>query len=1018
MYKISVLTGEDLAGQAREETMQEGLEAVHTRLTVHEFKTQNIYDRMATDVYGMGALRNKLHNHELFPSRTLLKNETPTASEFRHAADLFAQARGEGDELGMKAAMDLLGDKVPADKKARFEEAIKEMADHDDVWFNKFGQAEVELGFIKAEDFIPGYRPQNWNAELVKSNMDTFTGQIEELIGGEPDADFIVDALATIGRQRADDAGEGAEVAPIAQLNEGEEWPEFAKRMSEEDPNLVRDILEDWDEVRAARVSEALAKNEKDLKRELENFGNRQVEEVLAEGDDRINKMVKRHFRKNQELQELQAKVNQPSTRATSRESFAITRQLDEKATDLARLERNIETEKNMLIGLRRMQEYRDHLRNQIGVDARKASNDMRVRRDFSDQRQLIADLQQQMREMAAAGRRTTPEMRALKKRLSKLQRTDLKKRGQKRLKETAREIALAISKNRNPGGFHVDDALENTRFFKHRSLNLKGVRHEDKWRRFMNTDPGMNMEIYVQATARQLEMRRKYLPFLRKEGLVGEDGQVNIEQGLTDYLQQGLENDIRTIRETMSGEAAEAEIKRLQKDFADNLTFMQKAFGEFTRSDYLKHANESYDRVISTAQSATTAMALGMALLSSIADVAVSALAGTRVGTGIVDMLRPAHNSGILKAIAKDNELLAMYMRGSRVMDNGMIVSRMDTDAPSLDVPGGMLAKIQRMTNSAAQLEMWTNLLHGWNRWVRGSFGVGFMRQISKDLAGYDGLRPDLKGFYAKHGIGEADAKQMAVLYEKHSKDVSGVLVPDLDAWAAEGHSDLVDKFYRTVNGAGNEALLDPGLGDRPFLRANPLGRLILQFQSFTYSAGERWFAPLIQLGMMRPTDARVMWSSTMAIGLAGMGQTLRDYAQGRESKLSIAMETGETEDIWRVLTEAYLRSPYVTGMQGTAIDVIGTQLADPVNSAFQAITGTEGEPINPEYVRFKQGQGIFALAGPAAGTTNTMLKAGRNLLEGDLESVYATGQARTPVANTFPVVLLRRLVEELPGD
>ena len=102
-------------------------------------------------------------------------------------------------------------------------------------------------------------------------------------------------------------------------------------------------------------------------------------------------------------------------------------------------------------------------------------------------------------------------------------------------------------------------------------------------------------------------------------------------------------------------------------------------------------------------------------------------------------------------------------------------------------------------------------------------------MRQISKDLKEYDSLRPDLKGFYAKHGIGADEARKMSELFDLHSKDVSGIRIPDLEAWTTDGHSDLVDRFYRAVNGAGNEALLDPGLGDRPFLRANPLGRLVL---------------------------------------------------------------------------------------------------------------------------------------------------------------------------------------------
>ena len=1008
MYKISTMTGEDIAGQAREETMQEGLERMHTRMVVHEVKTQNIYDRMTLDIYGVGSIRNRIHNHELMPT----SSEFPTQAEFRHAADIFAQARGEGDELGMKAAISILDGKIPAGKNAEFENAIREMANHDDKWFKDFGEAEVELGFIKKEELIPGYRPQNWNAEMVGANMTPFTEQVRELISSEPDMEFVRDAVVKTADRRADEAAEQTPEGVVTTVDlplpkEGEEWADFLARIQDEDPELVKIILDDWDEIRRTKLNEAIEINQKRLEAELRKFGNRQVEEVLADGDERIARITRAHLNLLVRVQEQQKLVNQPSSRQDGYKSYAETQKLDDMTTRLARLERRIETEQNMMLNLRKLKEYEESLRMQIGDDPRKAAS----------LKTTMRDLQQQMREAASKGRGTKAEVKKLKKQLNKANRAAIKSRGAKRLDAEARRIADAIRKNRNPGGFHVDDALETSRFFKHRALNLKGVRHLERWQRFLNRDSGMNMEIYTQAVGRQLEMRRKYLPFLRKEGLLGED-ETDVYEGLTRYLQEGLENDVSKVRETLSGEAVEAEIRRLNNDFNDNTEFMERAFGEFTRSDHLRHANEGYDRVGSIVQSLTTAMALGMSLLASIADVAIGAFAGTRVGTGIVDLLRPLHNSRILDEIAADNELLATYMRGARVLDNGMIHSRLDIDSASLQVPGGIMATIQRKASSIAQVEMWTNLLHGWNRWVRGSFGVGFMRQISKDLKEYDSLRPDLKGFYAKHGIGADEARKMSELFDLHSKDVSGIRIPDLEAWTTDGYSDLVDRFYRAVNGAGNEALLDPGLGDRPFLRANPLGRLVLQFQSFTYAAGERWFAPLVQLGMMRPYDARVLWSGTMALALAGAGSHLRDTIRGEESKLSKALESGDSQDIWRVITEAYLRSPYVTGVQGTVLDVMGTQFADPTNRLFQAITGTQGELVNPEYIRFKQNQGPGALAGPAFGMIGTGMKFARDIAEGDMEAVQKTAEARLPVANTLPVVALRLLVEQLPGD
>lgn len=986
MYKLSTMTADDLELQGRTETLQEGLQLMQNRLAVHELQQVADYDAFVAEAFHKGPLQSKLMRSDLGgPVLRKMGDETPSMAEVRWAADMWSQARAEGDPV---AQMEILGDlkaRIPEEHHELFENTVRKMADRDDQWFEEFGRAEADLGLIDGSQLAPGYRSQNWDTDVITAHQAEFTGMLMGLLGKRPDMEWIAREF-------------GEEV-----LGEAEDFDALMKSR----PDVAEEALEAFEAAQRELIQERIDLTREQMERHLEEFADRSVERILQR-NARGRRNLQTQIRKKEDaLRTLRNNLRKPSLAVEGRpDSLRMAMDAEEMATELSKLEIRMEAMVNDVRELSELQGQIQRLERTLQKDPEA----LQVRRELKAAREAQA-------RKVAADREAGRPLKDAQATLGKVDKIELKLNAKKFLRETADEITQAITRNRSPGGFQVDDAIVNSRFFKRRTLDLKGVRHKPEWQKFLRKDSHLNNEIYSQAVGRQLEIRRKYAPFLRAQGYIPDD-EVNpkVDEALKKYIRDGFWEDRRVSLER--GDTAE--VARIERDVVEAQEFIDRAFGEFTRSDYIRHLDTNADRWVSIAQSAVSSMALGKVALSMISDLAMFTFAGGRVGTGWKQMLKGWTNKGILEDIENVDALLAMHIRGENVVTNGLAIGRFDIDAPSLEVPGGMLAKVQRTASSVAQLEAWVNLMNPWNRFVRSTFGIDMADSISKDVMGYDSLSTPLKAFYAKHGMGAREAKEMAEMFSKHSKTVRGGLkIGDTQAWANAGRDDLVRLYYRLLDGAGNEALLDPGLGDRPFLRRHLWGRLVLQLQSFTYTAGERWFAPMVQQALIHPKEVAWLYSSVLALTLATVGNHFRDQLNGRESKLVASLNSGDPQDFFDMTKEAYIRSPFAIGMQGVVMDNIGTMFANPINKGFQALTGTQGELMSTEYLKYRQGQGGFSLLGPAAGLAlGTAPKFLSEVGDGDWDTAGSMLQNRTPVLNALPFILLGKAGESLLGE
>jgi hypothetical protein len=201
---------------------------------------------------------------------------------------------------------------------------------------------------------------------------------------------------------------------------------------------------------------------------------------------------------------------------------------------------------------------------------------------------------------------------------------------------------------------------------------------------------------------------------------------------------------------------------------------------------------------------------------------------------------------------------------------------------------------------------------------------------------------------------------------------------------------------------------MIDPSFADRPFLRSFPGGRLLLQFQSFMFTAGERFIAPMVQEAQLHPTSVRPLVAALGGLFLGTVTDGLKSTVRGEGEAW---LERWNTEDGFRDnLWGGVLRSPMMAGFSSSITDVALSNFARPLNDVTESVSGVR--PLKQAATRFRESQGAFALLGPfagfALGTTPALVRKG---LEGNYEEAIEQTSRRTPVMNVFYLQLLAQL-------
>lgn len=144
--------------------------------------------------------------------------------------------------------------------------------------------------------------------------------------------------------------------------------------------------------------------------------------------------------------------------------------------------------------------------------------------------------------------------------------------------------------------------------------------------------------------------------------------------------------------------------------------------------------------------------------------------------------------------------------------------------------------------------------------------------------------------------GIDEAMAKQIVEQFQRHGDKQGALRLAESGLW----DKDVAEVYEAAVRNEVNMTMLEPGLGDRPLIMSNEVGKLVMQFQSFGMSSVNRGLIA----GLSR-ADADFYAAISLSIAVGALSTTTKDALRGRDA----------TEDPQRLLWDAIDRS----GIAGT---------------------------------------------------------------------------------------------------
>ena len=926
LLRFSIANESEVAGQIGKRASADQIRlGYNVARAAREESSRQQYAAAAKEVFDMSGMARALRNNDILQ----IGKRGITHEEFEALGDKLARYRTEHETLGgvqdVIWAPDLMS-RTTSKQRTDLLSHITKHADAEDTFYQEFGQLQVEAGVLKAEDLVPGYRPQRWNKEMAELDAIGLENFWLDVMAKRPDEDWLT---------------------ARGWLTEDETWDTIRKG----DPERRDEVLDDW--------ARAIKSQLEDRKLILVDAAQRELKRAKAES-----------------LEELVAKVS-----ATVEKDVRI---LEKHGARLAKLTARAD---------------REVLAIKIGkVEKRIADKEAKLER-VQRAMQSVDDLDRTISRLLSKGGRKA--ITKAEKKLGKAIEVERKAVAAPDLKTRLEQMRLALLDKDDPFGLPAEHIIETSSRFKRRTFHLGEHALDERADRFLLTNTGDARRAFVSSVGTQLAMRRAFN--ITPELLQGSPD--TMATHLRNQFMEGFATDLRR-----SG-LSEADKKLIFRDKVRAEKLFDKLFAEFTHGDIvmMNKMGKGIADVVGIANTATAAMSLGRIAFSLIGDLAVQMQAGGRAGTGFQVFWRSKGTRKIMREIFESGEQeMAVLMQGLSVMDAARFRAIAELDLPSLNVPGGKMAMVARKTSSVAVLEGWANLMHVWNQQVRGGFGLDFMRQMDADFARYDTLPDYLKTYYAKVGINGNDAKSISrLLKEKGRTFVNGALrVPDSNAWS-KARPDLLSKYKQALQAAGDEAMIDPAIGDRPFLRSFPGGRMIMQFQSFMFTAGERFIAPMIQEIQMHPTSIRPYMAAWMGVQLGIFSDGLRAGARGEGPEWMDRW--GDPTGIRDNLTSGILRSPMMAGPSAMLSEVAMRTFGRPINDLIEAGTGVR--PISQAATRFREQQAIYSLLGPSVGQAATGITIGKRVLEGDFERAVDMAGTRMPLFNVFYIQSLMKL-------
>ena len=1048
VYRTDMTTAGDLAGVPRATGALTDADAVLTNnVTAVMKQTRENYEEFTSSLYGQGWAKRVANNEGRTVGYGMVVNEdtaAPTALQFNTWADMITQARGEAkrdlervataadaDKVSGKAPRNLTPEPKVQAAVGEIEEAIRAKVGQDrfddtmgfidragqldDTYYASMAELEISAKMLPRAAVNSDYRPQMAVPEEILADRAGWDAlMLRQWKGEKPDAEWINNRYSQL---TDDELPEG----PL--LREDETFDDLTER----NPELAAAISEVFEAARRELVEDGLREVEKTIEQELTRFNNKTYRQVMDEYNETSAQLADDW--NTAQLDADTAKAKQVAA-AGDDDALADATEIHNKALNRLSVASN---------GVVKHEELHEELLNAARVlddaEAMPASGSKPGFRSVLDEREAAQAEADRftavlIKHAKVVRRRTGGESHgAQPKKANKEAAVDIRKVQRKIEKEAAKKtIKQSIARMTNGildgGGSAVPVALTPgvNKHMKRRAINLAGLRHEPNVAKFFRQDAELTRELYTYSAGRDANLQLTFGRFLDDMNKPAQEGKshVDIVGKIREVIDEGFTTDANTIR-NRNGPDVEKELADLTEARNKWTAYYQQVMGEYTRSTQLKNANEGLDRAAALAQTITTQAVLGNIALSFVADIGMVLFAGGRLGVGLKGFLG---GRGVRKAIedmAGDDGQFEMAVIGPNAWSSATASNMYDLDSPTVKMgkQRTMAGKLQAGAQTTAVAQGWMNMMHPWNKWVRKVAGLGNAEYILKTALKGQPLEGDDIAHFAKLGLDDEVLAAMAELTRKFPVKSGSWELTDITKWAdasvtyhgkTVSGAALVGKFKKAIRVASDEALLDPGLGDRPFMRANVIGRLFLTLSSFMYKAGQTYVSPLIQQGIINPRDAKVYISGFASLLIPIIMNEVRDRKSGKEGRLDKLDDPGVLAE---VLKDGFMRSPAAVGMSGTTLDILTNLGGDEVNSLVQAMTGTDRNVVNTQWTRSTGN--LASVLGPVVGTAGSMVDTVANL------STKSPNQAVLDVARFTPgfnTLFINLALNKLLGD
>jgi hypothetical protein len=609
----------------------------------------------------------------------------------------------------------------------------------------------------------------------------------------------------------------------------------------------------------------------------------------------------------------------------------------------------------------------------------------IRYNRSWTEKK--LEDLAVARREIAAAARRVAKERKAAAADKEKAQVQITKAETFVSVEDRINDIVDRIAKGKDVPNGILNEIVPGTGRLKERKIDWGEMILDPRVEKFLINDAEVMSVRYHADVAPRASFRKVF----------GNDTDDQLSGSLRELRESWKER----IEAAPAGERDKLVALRDQavQDFSD---MRDKLLGRLGLPD---NPNSALMWMNRTVRNVNVSRLMGMALLSSLTDVATGVLATRRSFAWV-----PLFGKRISKIAEQmpDRELRSLMLSVEQAqytnrMSRSMMVEDSIMDAGGFGT-GGTYKLTAAIDRGMSFLSRNTNTLSGLGAWtsrLRFIFGSVQIDNMSRELARWGTLSEKRKAGWARLGVSEEMAGRIAKQLDKHAEKINGVTVTNGKAWT---DTDAYLAFERTLVRSMDEALINPGAGDVPTFMSKPMGKLLMQFMSFAFASQNRYTRLAWQ-----QRDLNALTSVTMGMSLGLLGYVVREYAKGTNEKGETASDRIAKRKPGDFFYEAFTRSP-IPGSLSVGSDFLMKLAARPVQDALgiDLFTGPS---------RLRERGAFTTLLGPTYGlleNLNGAVSAALDAPSKGFDPVIAKGAKLLPYSNLLPLLAISESADE----